>query len=141
MIKIYFLSLFLLLKKRIKIIHVANPPDFFWPLGVLCKIFNIKFIYDQHDLAPEMFKLKFNNNLVYKILLWNEKLTVKNSDMVIVVNNSFQERLKILWGLNNDRCSIVANGPRKDFEPKRNPILHNKYRKKKYSLYWVNDYK
>ena len=33
-IRIFFLSHFLLLKKRIKVVHVANPPDFFWPLGM-----------------------------------------------------------------------------------------------------------
>ena len=99
------------------------------------KFFNIKFIYDQHDLAPEMFKIKFKNKFVYKILQWNEKLSVKMADGIIVVNNSFRERLETLWGLNSEKCFIVANGPRKDFEPKNNPMLRNKYRGKKNILY------
>ncbi len=70
--KIYFLSIFLIVKEKVNIIHVANPPDFFWPLALICKVLNVKFIYDQHDLAPELFNTKFKNKFFYKFLLFSK---------------------------------------------------------------------
>jgi glycosyltransferase involved in cell wall biosynthesis len=134
-VRIFALSLYLIFNKKINIIHVANPPDFFWPLALICKVFKIKFIYDQHDIAPEMYKLKFKNKFIYKILLLNEKLSVRIADAVIVVNNSFNERLKKLWGLESGKCLVVTNGPLKSFEPKENPALRKKYDGKKNILY------
>ena len=90
LIKIYYLSLFLSLKKKINVIHVANPPDFFWPLAIISKILRIKFIFDQHDLSPEMFNIRFSSRLVYRILTFNEKLTVALADSIITANNSFK---------------------------------------------------
>ncbi len=51
LIKIFSLSFYLIIKEDIKIIHIANPPDFFWPLALILKIVGVKFIYDQHDLC------------------------------------------------------------------------------------------
>ena len=90
-IKIFLLSTKIVIQKRVKIIHVANPPDFFWLLAILCKLLGIKFIYDQHDIAPEMYKLKFGEDFFYKLLLLNEKLSIRFADKIIVVNNSFKK--------------------------------------------------
>lgn len=135
MARIFALSLYLIFKKKIHVIHVANPPDFFWPLALACKVLKIKFIYDQHDITPEMYRLKFKNRFFYKILLLNEKLSVKIADAVLVVNNSFRERLKELFGMDYAQIFVVPNGPLKNFEPKDNPNLCAKYKDKKIILY------
>ena len=135
LLRIFSLSLFIIFKEKINIVHVANPPDLFWPLALICKAFKIKFIYDQHDIAPEMYKLKFKNTFVYKILLLNERLSVRFADAVIVVNNSFDKRLKKLYALDEEKCTVIANGPLKDFEPKESSELQKKYNGKKIILY------
>jgi glycosyltransferase involved in cell wall biosynthesis len=133
--KIFFLSIFISIKEKINVIHVANPPDFFWPLAIFCKVLNINFIYDQHDLSPEMFKIKFGENFLYKLLLLNERFTAKIADSIIVVNNSFKNRLIKLWEINNKECIIIPNGPSKDFTPVENRSLTEKYAGKKIILY------
>ena len=49
-------------KHGFAVLHVANPPDIFFILGLIFKLAGVKFIYDQHDLMPEMLLCKFNKN-------------------------------------------------------------------------------
>ncbi len=135
LIKIFSISLYLIIKEEIKVIHVANPPDFFWPLAILTRLIGVKFIYDQHDLAPEMFQIRFKNNLVHKILNLNEKLTVLFSNYIITVNQTFKERLIIKYNIPPEKCVVVYNGPYENFEPVKSDELINKYKDKKIILY------
>ena len=60
-VKTFFLLHKLLLRrKRIHIVHVANPPDIFWPLALYVRLFGIKFIFDEHDLSPEAYLSRFD---------------------------------------------------------------------------------
>ncbi|MCP4971725.1 MAG: glycosyltransferase family 4 protein, partial [Arcobacter sp.] len=114
--KIFFMFLSAVFKNKINIVHVANPPDFFWPIALVSKVFGIKFIYDQHDLSPEMSMVKFHNRFLKRMLMLNEKLTVKFSDAIVVVNNNFKERLITEWGVNKNKINVVYNGPHESFE-------------------------
>ncbi len=134
-VKIFFLTLLSIFKNNIKVIHVANPPDFFWPIALVSKVFGIKFIYDQHDLAPEMAMVKFHNRFLKKILMLNEKLTVKFSDAIIVVNNNFKERLINEWGTDENKITVVYNGPHESFHVIQNDGISEKYKNKRVILY------
>ena len=61
-----------------KSIHVSNPPDFFWPMALFFKLYGVKFIYDQHDIAPEMYRVneQKEKNAIYRFhrFLRNNKL-------------------------------------------------------------------
>ena len=46
----------------IDIVHVANPPDIFWPLGLFIRLLGAKFIFDEHDLSPEAYLSRFNRD-------------------------------------------------------------------------------
>ena len=134
-LKIFFLFISTVLKNKIKVVHVANPPDFFWPIALICKVLGIKFIYDQHDLAPEMSMVKFHNRFLKKILMFNEKLTVKFADAVIVVNNNFKKRLIEQWNTKPDKITVVYNGPHESFHVIENAGISEKYKNKKIILY------
>jgi glycosyltransferase involved in cell wall biosynthesis len=135
LIKIFLYVTYLVLFKKIKIVHFANPPDFFWPLSYFIKIFGVKSIYDQHDLAPELYKMKFKNKFILKLLYLNEKLMVRSSNAIIVVNESFKNRLNEKWNIQNKKCSIIYNGPLDEFKAKENSELINEYKNKKVVLY------
>ncbi len=134
-VKIFFLFLQAVFKKKIKIVHVANPPDFFWPIALVGKLFGVKFIYDQHDLAPEMAMVKFHNKFLKKLLMFNEKLTVKFADAIIVVNNNFKKRLIKQWNTKPDKITVVYNGPHESFHVIENTGISEKYKNKKVILY------
>jgi len=134
-LKIFFLFLASVIKNKIDVVHVANPPDFFWPIALTCKLFGIKFIYDQHDLSPEMSMVKFQNRILKKLLMLNEKLTVKFADAIIVVNNNFKERLITEWGTDRNKITVVYNGPHESFRVIQNDAMSDKYKNKKVILY------
>lgn len=123
--KIFMLATKLIIFERIDIIHVANPPDFFWPLAVLGKILKIKFIYDQHDLAPEMLLTKFNSRFLFYLLKLNQLLSLKLANGVIFVNNTFRDLAS--EHIANIPTTVVYNGPPSDFDIVNCDELKQKY--------------
>ena len=43
------------------VLHVCNPPETYWPLGRFWKLFGKRFLFDHHDLSPEMYQAKFGS--------------------------------------------------------------------------------
>ncbi len=41
--------------RRFDVVHACNPPDFFFPIGRLFRALGSAFVFDQHDLAPEVY--------------------------------------------------------------------------------------
>ena len=54
-----WLSFIVFLRRGFDVIHAANPPDFFFVIGLVYRIVGKKFVFDQHDPAPEMCLAKF----------------------------------------------------------------------------------
>lgn len=87
---------FLVLSKRIKYIHVANPPDFILLSFFWLKIFGVKFIYDVHDLSVETFEGKIKQkNIVSLIILYVlnflKNSSIRLSDLIVSTNNSIKD--------------------------------------------------
>jgi glycosyltransferase involved in cell wall biosynthesis len=72
------------------ILHVCNPPETYWPLAWFWRIFGRVFIFDHHDLSPEMFAVKFqqDNGLLFSSLLFLERMTFAAAQIVITTNES-----------------------------------------------------
>lgn len=134
-LKIFALYFQLQLRFRFSVVHVANPPDFFWTLGLIAKLFGTKFIYDQHDLVPEMYRNKFGEGMMYRFMRLNEYLSVLCSDIVIVTNTTFQKRSMKHWSITSDLYKVVYNGPLDSFNPQQNLELQERYKNKKVILY------
>lgn len=114
---IFFLSLKILFNKNFHIIHIANPPDIFFPILSFYRIFGKKIIFDQHDLSPESYLSRFKGqkkDIFYRIQLIFEYLTYKCSNIVITTNNSYKRIAKQRGNLKNDKIFIVRNGPKKE---------------------------
>jgi glycosyl transferase family 1/glycosyl transferase family 4 len=41
------------------VIHACNPPDLFWLIAAPYCMLGRRFVFDQHDLSPEIFKVQF----------------------------------------------------------------------------------
>jgi glycosyltransferase involved in cell wall biosynthesis len=75
------------------VIHACNPPETYWLLGQLWKLMGKKFVFDHHDLSPEMYGAKFDQKsdfLLWWLLLF-ERMTFKTAAIVITTNNSHKE--------------------------------------------------
>ena len=122
--RIFLLSLKIYFKKPFQVIHVANPPDFFWPMALFFKLFGVKFIYDQHDIAPEMFRAnQGRTGPLYRMLLFNERLTTACASAIVTVNQSLKRRLESRYKTGPKPLAVVYNCPSADFNAQPDPVL------------------
>lgn len=108
-----FIILYLRAVKRAKSFQFCNPTDFSALLGKLISLTGAKYIYDQHDLVPEIYKIgtAAPNSAMLGILEWFEKCAYRWSDHVIVVNDSFNQVAMTRGGIPQEKITIVRNGP------------------------------
>jgi glycosyltransferase involved in cell wall biosynthesis len=107
-------------RRGVDVIHAANPPDTLFVVGAVFKIFGKKFVFDQHDLAPETYLSRFgrtNENLVTKTLRLFERGSYAVADVVISTNESYRQ-LAIARGRKRpDQVFVVRNGPPLSYVP------------------------
>ncbi len=107
-------SLVAYIRKGFDIIHAHNPPDIFVLIAMFYKLFGKKFVFDHHDLSPEMYFARFDgdgNRLVHKVLLFFESLSCRMADHVIVTNQSYKKLDMQRSGKPESTVTIVRNGP------------------------------
>ena len=95
-------------------IHACNPPDTFFALGLLFRPLGVKFVFDHHDLCPEMYVAKGRpgRGFLYRGLLLLERLTFRSADAVIAVNQSHRDIAVRRGGIKASKITIVRSGPR-----------------------------
>lgn len=110
----FVISLFVLLQEGFDVIHAHNPPDLFVFIAAFYKLLGKSFVYDHHDLAPEMYLSRFEgrgNRLVYRILVQFERLSCRLADHVIATNQSYKTVEMERGRVPEERITIVRNGP------------------------------
>ncbi len=110
----FLLSIVVFLREGFDIIHAANPPDTLAFIAAFYKLLGKRFIYDHHDLAPEMYYARFEGNgsrVIYGALVALEKLSCRLADRVITTNHSYKA-MEIQRGkVPDDRITVVRNAP------------------------------
>lgn len=109
----FFLSFLVLLKDKFDVIHTHNPPDTLFLVAGFYKLCGKNFVYDHHDLSPELFLEKYGSGkpLIYKSLLLLEKLSCKLADVIIATNQSYKRIEVERSGVNPKKVFIVRYGP------------------------------
>jgi glycosyltransferase involved in cell wall biosynthesis len=94
-------------------IHACNPPDTFFALAKLFRPLGVKFVFDHHDLCPEMYVAKGRPRagLLYRTQLLLERLTLRSADRVIAVNQSHRDIALRRGGVEAAKVVIVRSGP------------------------------
>jgi glycosyltransferase involved in cell wall biosynthesis len=94
-------------------IHACNPPDLLFVIGAAFKyLFGKKFVFDHHDLNPELFEAKFGRRgLVWRLLVFLERCTFAVADMSIATNASYHQIATTRGGMSADRVVTVRSGP------------------------------
>jgi glycosyltransferase involved in cell wall biosynthesis len=104
-------------KGRFAAIQACNPPDIFWPIALAYRLFErTKFVFDHHDLCPELFLCRFPEGpkLPYKGLLALERRTHRSADHVISTNDSYREIAINRSGKVPADVTVVRTGPDPD---------------------------
>jgi glycosyltransferase involved in cell wall biosynthesis len=113
MLASFLLSLLVFFGEGFDAVHAHNPPDTFVFIAILYKAFGKRFVYDHHDLSPEMYQARFRsggNPTVYRVLVWLERLSCRLADHVIVTNESYKRIAMARGGVPESRITIVRNG-------------------------------
>jgi glycosyltransferase involved in cell wall biosynthesis len=109
----FVLSLLVSVSQGFDVVHAHNPPDTFVFIAAFYKIFGKRFIFDHHDLSPEMYCARFpdgGSRLVFRALVALEQLTCKLADHIIATNESYKKIEMARGRIPESRISIVRNG-------------------------------
>jgi glycosyltransferase involved in cell wall biosynthesis len=100
-------------KGRIDVVHACNPPDFLFPIGLILKASGSAFLFDQHDLGPELYAAQGGRvgGLVDRILKWAERRTYRSADAVIATNESYRRVALERGGTDPARVFVVRSSP------------------------------
>jgi glycosyltransferase involved in cell wall biosynthesis len=135
LIAMFLLSFVALLKPGFDVIHAANPPDTAVFIAAFYKLLGKRFIFDHHDLAPEVYQIRFGTHermhrAIYHILIFLEKLSCKVADQIIATNQSFKRTEIDRDHIPEERITIVRNGPASDRLEPVDPIAEIKQKGK-----------
>ena len=106
------LSLRVAMTRGVDIVHACNPPDLLFLIGGLFKLFGRKFVFDHHDINPELYEAKFGRrDFFYRLLLKLERWTFQTADISIATNESYKRIATGRGGMPANRVFVVRSGP------------------------------
>lgn len=127
----FVLTLKVFIRTRFQILQACNPPDTIFLIALFMKLFGVRFVFDQHDLGPELFEAKFGgrNSLLYKLSRLFEWCSFRAANTCIATNESFKEIAITRGRKEPDRVFVVRNCP--DLTSFRHPqtTVKNKFGK------------
>lgn len=114
-------------KKPFQVIHGCNPPDLIYLTARLFKGKGVKYVFDHHDINPELYIAKYNKkDFFYNLMIYFEKQTFKNSVASIATNESYREIAIKRGGMKPENVQIVRSGPKLDRLKLQDPKLEFK---------------
>jgi glycosyltransferase involved in cell wall biosynthesis len=97
------------------VLHTANPPDTFWAIAAPFRLFGVRFVFDHHDLCPELYLSRFGErragSLPHRMLQWLERMQFRTADLVISTNESYRQVALTRGGKAPDEVVVVRSGP------------------------------
>ena len=109
----FVLSLKVYFKRGFDVIHACNPPDLIFLIALFYKmLLKKKFVFDHHDLNPELWLAKGGKkDIFYKLLLLLEKFTFMTADISIAANKSYKEIVVLRGGMKEEDVFVVRSAP------------------------------
>ncbi len=110
----FYLSIKVWFRSGFDVIHAHNPPDLFVLIAMLYRIIGVRFVFDHHDLSPEMYFARFRgegNPMVYRGLRFFEWLSARMAHHVITTNESYKQLNHERNGVRLEDMTVVRNGP------------------------------
>jgi glycosyltransferase involved in cell wall biosynthesis len=101
-----------MLRGRAQAVQVCNPPDVYFPLALLVRALGKPWVFDHHDLSPEVYISRGGtpNPLVSRLLVAFEWLTLRTATAVFATNESFKDNA-VRRGVKAEKVTVVRNGP------------------------------
>lgn len=104
----------------VDVVHACNPPDLLFLPALWLKRRGARFVFDQHDLVPELYLSRFGRgeDLLYRAVCALERLTYRAADVVLATNESYRDVAVRRGGLRPADVFVVRSAPQTDrFQP------------------------
>ncbi len=100
-------------RRRIDVVQACNPPDIFWPIALALRPFGCRFVFDHHDLCPELYESRFpeGRRLPYAGLRALEWCTFRSAHRVVSTNASYRQLALERGGKKAGEVTVVRTGP------------------------------
>ncbi|GAB1508231.1 glycosyltransferase family 4 protein [Actinophytocola sp. KF-1] len=99
---------------KIDVVHACNPPDLLYLVAKMLRRTGTRFVFDQHDLCPELYLSRFadrGKDALYKVVCRLEQATYRAADVVISTNESYREAAITRGGMAPDKVFVVRSAP------------------------------
>jgi len=126
----FLLALRIYARTRFRILQACNPPDTIFLIGLFFKLFGVRFIFDHHDLNPELFETKFGRKgFFYRLVCLAERMTFRTADVAVAANDSYREIALTRGGVRPEKSFVVRSCPdldRLELQPPRPELKEGK---------------
>ncbi|WP_298438206.1 glycosyltransferase family 4 protein [uncultured Jannaschia sp.] len=95
------------------VIHGCNPPDLVWLLALRYRAAGVRYLFDHHDVCPELFEAKFGKRgLLYGVMRLWERITFACADVSLATNESFARIARDRGGMAFEDVFVVRSAPK-----------------------------
>ncbi|MET8625873.1 glycosyltransferase family 4 protein [Kitasatospora sp. NPDC004669] len=104
----------------VDVVHACNPPDLLFLPALMMKRRGARFVFDQHDLVPELYLSRFDRgkDLLYRAVCALERWTYRAADVVLATNESYRDVALRRGGRRPEDVFVVRSAPDTDrFQP------------------------
>ncbi|MCW2887648.1 MAG: glycosyl transferase group 1 [Streptosporangiaceae bacterium] len=97
----------------VDVVHACNPPDLLYLVAKRLKRQGARFIFDQHDLVPELYLSRFDRgeDFLYRAVCRLERATYRAADVVIATNESYRAAALARGGKKPEEVFVVRSAP------------------------------
>ncbi|TDV46909.1 glycosyltransferase family 4 protein [Actinophytocola oryzae] len=98
----------------VDVVHACNPPDLLYLVAKRLKRQGAKFVFDQHDLCPELYLSRFagrGEDFLYRQVCRLERATYRAADVVIATNESYRNAAVTRGNMPADKVFVVRSAP------------------------------
>lgn len=107
------LSIRVLRRHGFDVIHACNPPDLIFLVALFHKLlFGKKFVFDQHDINPELYEVKFGKKgFFHRLLTFFERCTFRLADVSLATNETLKGRAVTTGKMAPENVWVVRSFP------------------------------
>jgi glycosyltransferase involved in cell wall biosynthesis len=97
----------------VDVVHACNPPDLLFLPALWMKRRGARFVFDQHDLVPELYLSRFDRgeDLLYRAVCALERRTYRAADIVLATNESYRDVAMRRGGRRLEEVFVVRSAP------------------------------
>jgi glycosyltransferase involved in cell wall biosynthesis len=104
---------YVFVRRGFDVIHAHNPPDTLFVVAIPFKLLGKKFVFDHHDLCPELYRSRYKTQEGFYtgLLRLFEWCSLKLADIAIATNESYKKVQTERAHKNPRDIFVVRNGP------------------------------